>query len=77
MVAHFGKADGSDQTNISGPDNGDFDVFTHSAVVLFLLVEDNRRQEESSGYGSNRRSFETPAATCSSNHSPERHTRVD
>jgi hypothetical protein len=41
-VAHFGEADGSNQTDISRPDNGNFDVFTHSAVVLFLIVEDNR-----------------------------------
>jgi hypothetical protein len=42
IVAHLGKTDGSDQTNISRSDNGNFDSFTHSAVVLFLLVENNR-----------------------------------
>jgi hypothetical protein len=47
IVAHFGKADGSDQTNISRPNYGNFDVFTHSAVVLFLMFEDNRTLEES------------------------------
>ena len=36
MMAHFGKADGSDEANVSRPDNGNFDVFTHSALVLFL-----------------------------------------
>jgi hypothetical protein len=41
-VAHLGKTDGGDQTNISRPDNGNLDVFTHSAVVLSLLVENNR-----------------------------------
>jgi hypothetical protein len=44
-VAHFSKADSGDQTDISRPDNGNFDVFTHCAVVLSLLVEDNRTQE--------------------------------
>jgi hypothetical protein len=44
-VAHFSKADGSDKADISRSDNGNFDVFTHCAVVLFLLVEDNRTQE--------------------------------
>jgi hypothetical protein len=45
VVADFSKADGSDQTDVSRPDNGNFDVFTHCGVVLFLLVEDNRMQE--------------------------------
>jgi hypothetical protein len=52
-MTHFGKADGSDQANVSGPHNGDFDVFTHSALVLFLIVEDNRTQEQSRRFGDN------------------------
>jgi hypothetical protein len=47
IVTHFGKTDCGNQTNISRPDYGNFDVFIHSAVVLFLIVEDNRMQERS------------------------------
>jgi hypothetical protein len=77
IVAHFGKANGSDQTNISRPDNGNFNVFTHSAVALPLIVENNRTQEQSRGFESNLRSFETDAQACSSNLPSGRHTRVD
>ena len=34
-------SDGSNQSDIPGPNNGNSDVFAHSADVLFLIVEDN------------------------------------
>ena len=41
IVAYFSETDGSNQTDIPGPNNGNSDVFAHSADVLFLIVEDN------------------------------------
>jgi hypothetical protein len=63
IVAHFGKTNGSNQTDISRPDDGNFDVFTHSAVVLFLSVENNRTQEQSTGSESIGSGFE-PMRRC-------------
>jgi hypothetical protein len=48
-MAHFGKTNSGDQADIPGPYDGNFDVFTHSAAVLFLIVEDNRTQGQSRG----------------------------
>jgi hypothetical protein len=76
-VAHFGKTDGSNKTDVSRSNNGNFDVFTHSAVVLILIVEDNREQEQSREPERKQHCFETDAEASSSNVPSGRHTRVD
>ena len=45
VVAHFCKTDGGYKSDISRSDDGNFDVFTHGALVLFLILEDNRMLE--------------------------------
>ena len=78
VVADLGEADGSNQTDISRSDDGDFDVFTHSRDVLFLIVKNNRM------YGVNRRTESIAANHLESihGHGPSnlpsgRCTRVD
>jgi hypothetical protein len=77
MVAHFGEADRGDQTNVSRPDNGNFDVFTHSALVLFLIVENTRIEKQSRGFESNRHCFETGTPMRPSNLPSGTRARVD